>query len=193
MANRVDSRFEVTGITLHVAGPQQLSLDAHLYTAGTGRKRSTGDVLTVALGGLLVYCLDPVPARTFAQVWGEVATTAAGVLPERLDADAVLPGRGRNHVGVLLRVAGDQGAPGWNVVPAGASQDGRAYARVRIGLLTVFAHDTLAVQAWAQAWAEASDAARRLWPAPDRREATGRRERDRTAGTGEPSRSTVAG
>jgi hypothetical protein len=193
MANRVDSRFEVTGITLHVAGPQQLSLDAHLYTAGTGRKRSTGDVLTVALGGLLVYCLDPDPARTFAQVWSEVATTAAGVLPERLDPDAELPGRGRNHVGVLLRVAGDQGPPEWNVLPAGASQDGRAHARVRIGRLTVFAHDCLGVRAWAQAWAEASAAARRLWPAPDGREADERRGRARIARTGQLSRSTATG
>lgn len=180
MATTAAPRFGISEIRVAVAGPQPFDLDAHITTRGTGRGRTAQDVLTVSLGSLVVYCHDLDSVKAFATVWRRVAELAA-FLPEAATG-TVAPDR--NHVGVVLRVAGTPTRWTYNVIPAGADPAGIAHARVQIGPLTVHAHDRAAVHSWTKAWDQALVTAMRIWPAPDALAVVEQRERNRIARTG---------
>ncbi|MGQ0846511.1 MAG: hypothetical protein ACT4QF_20500 [Sporichthyaceae bacterium] len=173
-------RFDVAEISLAVAGPQTFALDAHITTRGTRRGQNARDVLTVSLGSLLVYCHDLESVQAFATAWHRTAELAAH-LPAT--ATATVPAD-RNHVGIVLRVAGTPARWAYNLIPAKADPAGIAHARVQIGHLTVRAYDRAAVGSWTEAWDQTLTTAHRLWPAPDHRAARKLRERNRIARTG---------
>jgi hypothetical protein len=178
----VGTRFEVSQIHAVIAGPQPSAVDAHITTRGDAQIR---DVVTVMSGSLVIYCLDAAAVRAFARTWACTLETAeaARVLPERAGHEPGIPGRDRNHVGVILRV---QGTPGcaYNVIPAGASSTGLPHARVQVGRLVIEAHDLAAVRSTADGWAVALSTAERVWPDPDAFTAAESRARDLIARTG---------
>jgi hypothetical protein len=179
-------RFEITNITAEIAGEQAFSLDAHITTRGP----VPSDVVTVALGGLLVYCHDAASVRAFARAWADVLQVATGhpALPH-LAEFAAGPGWDRHHTGIVLRVAGEpRTKPSTNVIASGASPTGVPHARVSIDRLTVHAYDLTSIQAWADGWATAENAADRIWPTPDAFDEADNRERARIARSGRPTR-----
>lgn len=184
MATTAAPRFDVAEISLAVAGPQTFNLDAHITTRGTGRGRTVQDVLTVSLGSLMVHCHDRDSVQAFATAWRRVAELA-GHLPEQAP-DTVAADR--NHVGILLRVAGAPKPWAYNVIPAGGDPAGIAHARVHVGRLTVRACDRAAVASWANAWDQALTTAMRIWPAPDAFTAADLGKRNRIARTGTAAR-----
>ena len=78
--------------------------------------------------------------------------------------------------------------PSVNVIASAASPTGVPHARVSIDRLTVHAYDLASVQAWADGWATAENAADRIWPTPDAFDEAEHRERTRIARTGRPIR-----
>lgn len=180
MATTTAPLFEVSEISIAVAGTQTFALDAHITTRGTRRGRQVRDVLTVSLGSLLVYCHDRDSVQAFATAWRRVAeldTHLPATAPGTVATD-------RHHVGIMLRVTGTPSRWSYNVIPAGADPHGIAHARVQIGRLTVHAHDRAAITSWHQAWDQALGTANRIWPAWDAVTAAEQRERSRIARTG---------
>jgi hypothetical protein len=180
-------RFEITGITAEIAGEQPFTLDAHITTRPD---RLVQDVVTVQLGGLLVYCYDAASVHAFARTWAEVLehATRHPALPEVAEF-AIGPGWDRHHAGIILRVAGTpRTKPTSNVIAEAASPTGVPHARVAIDRLTVHAYDLVSIQAWADGWATAENAADRIWPTPDLFDEAENRERRRIARTGRPTR-----
>ena len=152
-------RFDVTDLTIQVAGAQTTRIEGHITT----RFSIARPILTVRIGDLIVYCYDAESVESFVIAWTKAALYAPQVpLPTRIRA----AGRTRNAAAVVLRVNGDI-AHHIHGLPAGASPTGAAVVRVRIGALTVLAYDLAAVTAWNRAWREAQITAERLWPRPD--------------------------
>jgi hypothetical protein len=171
-------RFEVSGITAEIAGEQPFALDAHLTTRG----RALSDVVTVSLGGLIVYCYDAASVYAFADAWNgvlEVATDAR-VLPERARF-SVGPGWDRHHAGIILRVSGTPAVQATNVIPSAASPTGVPHAKVTLDRLTVHAYDLTSIRGWSDGWGTAAHTAERIWPDPDTFEEAENRERGRIA------------
>ncbi|MGQ0846535.1 MAG: hypothetical protein ACT4QF_20625 [Sporichthyaceae bacterium] len=180
MATTTAPRFDVAEISLAVAGPQTVALDAHITTRGTRRGQTARDVLTVSLGSLLVYCHDLESVQAFATAWRRTSELAA-FLPATASGTVAVD---RNQIGIVLRVAGTPTRWAYNVIPTGADPAGIAHAAVQVGALTVRAHDRAAVESWTKAWDQALAVAERIWPAPDHRAAAELRERNRIARTG---------
>lgn len=152
-------RFAVTDLTIHVAGSQRTKVEGHVTTQyGVARP-----ILTVRIGDLIVYCHDAESVDSFAMAWIKAGGYAPQVgLPDRVRALS----NSRNTAAIVLRVSGDA-VHQVNALPAGASPTGADVVRVRVGNLTVLAHDRAAVAAWNRAWHEATILAETFWPRPD--------------------------
>jgi hypothetical protein len=176
-------RFEITEITAAIAGVQPFTLDAHVTTRGN----KVNDVVSVTLGGLVIYCHDAASVRAFADTWASVLQAATPVLPEVANYLGG-PGLDRNHIGMILRVHGaPTRKPTINVIPTGASPTGIPHARVGMGRLTVAAFDLTAIRSWTDGWATAEHTADRFWPTPDTFDAAEDTGRARIARTGTPA------
>ncbi|HEX3829805.1 MAG TPA: hypothetical protein VHV82_21290 [Sporichthyaceae bacterium] len=184
------ARFEVSSVTVRVAGPQPSTVDAHLVTRATGRHRWVEPMLTITLSGLMVHCLDLAAVTAFADTWTTAAAGAERFLPCRGGHGPGAPGYDRNQVGVLLRLAGRPDRLAWNFIPAGAAASGSAHVRATVAQLTVLAHDLDAVHAWAQTWEAARSTAASIWPEPDAFSEAEARDRNRIARAGIRNRST---
>ena len=152
-------RFDVTDITVHVAGTQPTHIEGHVTT----RLGIARPILTVRIGDLIIYCHDVDSVASFVKAWTLGAEAARAVpLPTTVSALS----RSRNSAAIVLRVNGD-GSRHVNGLPAKASPTGTAVVRVRVGALTVLAHDLAAVTSWTRAWREAQITAEVFWPEPD--------------------------
>jgi len=157
-------RFEVSQIQVRIAGPQPREIDATITT----RHRRARDLLTVSLGALVVYCYDLPAVRVFATAWRSAMDYTGPLrLPETIRPGINRVAIDRNHAGILLRIAGAPSVHRLNGVPAHVSFESIPHVRVEIGRLIVRAYDVTAVRSWAAAWADAEQAALRIWPDPD--------------------------
>jgi hypothetical protein len=146
-------------LTIHVAGNQSTRIEGHITTwHGTARP-----ILTVRIGDLIVYCHDADSVDSFVTAWTLGAEAAPAVpLPGRVQSLS----HSRHTAAIVLRVDGAARVH-VNGIPAGASPTGTDVVRVRVGNLTVLAHDGAAVMAWNRAWREAEIVAETMWPRPD--------------------------
>ena len=152
-------RFDVTDITVHIAGTQTTQIEGHVTT----RFSIARPILTVRIGDLIIYCHDNDSVNSFVKAWTLAAEAALAVpLAKRVAAVS----HSRNTAAIVLRVNG-AAAVHVNGIPAGASPTGTPIVRVRVGNLTVLAHDQAAVTAWNRAWREAQIVAETFWPQPD--------------------------
>lgn len=151
--------FALTHLTLHVAGAQKVQVDGHITTQ-RGSRRS---ILTVRVGDLIIYCYDAASMTSFFRAW--IAAYGMGLrmpLPEEIRPLT----RSRCEAGIVLRVDGDL-THQVHGIPAGASPTDTDLVRVRVGDLTVWAHDRAAISSWKEAWQRALVVAEGFWPRSD--------------------------
>jgi hypothetical protein len=132
-------RFDVTDITVNVAGTQTTYIEGHVTTRlGIARL-----ILTVRIGDLIIYCHDADSVTSFVKAW-TLGTEAARAVPLPTTVSAL--SRSRNSAAIVLRVNGDASRH-VNGLPAKASPTGTA--------------------SWTRAWREAQITAEVFWPEPD--------------------------
>jgi hypothetical protein len=92
-------RFEVSLISVRVAGRARHKVEGHVQTCNRGLV----EFLTVAIGDLVVYCYDAASVQQFVTAWGQALRYASKVpLPEKIEN----PEPAWHRAGVIVRAGG---------------------------------------------------------------------------------------